>query len=53
MRHERHAAICTDPKCVPPMRVFLESHEATEKWRCPEHGKGVVQENHPYTKPDV
>lgn len=52
-RPVRHAAICTDEKCLPPIRVFLATREAAEAWRCPEHGRGVVQENRPYTKPDV
>ena len=40
----RFAAIC--PKCN--LREFLDSAEAREQWRCPEHDVGVVQLNNQY-----
>jgi hypothetical protein len=48
----RHAAMCphrdkaTDAPCG--TREFFPTRAEAERWRCPQHNVGKVQENKPY-----
>jgi hypothetical protein len=47
----RHAAMCPhrDKDNVPcGTREFFSTREEAQRWRCPTHGVGAVQENRKY-----
>jgi hypothetical protein len=46
----RHAAMCPHVKDNTPCanREFFASRAEAERWRCPQHNVGRVQENKPY-----